>query len=273
MLRVSSKEVIARIAAAAGRGDAPHSNEQGVVAFDGDGTLWSGDIGDELFFALLAHADIRAPAKTRLIDEARSHNLDTTGDGVAIAKRIYEQYTLGRYPERKICEMMGWLCAGWSRAEVDQFAERLLPAGVLEARLHPEVIEIALAARELGLRTVIVSASPRSIVEAAARRVGFADVVATTSFYDEKPPLQTMLARVQEPIPYDDGKVINLRALIGADLLVAAFGDNTFDVPMLQAARVAVAVRPKARLLAREAEVSALLTIDAESATALEPRG
>jgi phosphatidylglycerophosphatase C len=245
-----------------------HAVREGVVAFDGDGTLWDGDVGDEFFFALMKHGDVRAPATHRLVEEAREHALDTTGTGVELAKRIFAAYQAGQFPERRVCEMIGWLCAGWSRTEVDRFAESTLEANFGE-RLHPEVIELGLAARKLGLQTVIVSASPLPIVQAAARRVGFdAKVIATTPKYEG----DAMVASVEVPIPYDEGKVTGLRALIGDMSIIAAFGDNAFDVPMLQCARVAVAVRPKARLVAREAEVPGLLTVDRTSASALEPR-
>ncbi len=256
MLKVSSKDVIARIRTELRVGD--------VVAFDGDGTLWDGDVGDEFFFALLAHNDVREPAKTRLVDEARVACMDTEGTPVEIAKRIFAAYTAGQYSERKVCEMIGWLCAGWSLAEVTGFADKMIPSGALEARLHAEAIEVGVAVKALGGRVVIVSASPRHIVEAAARRVGFtADVIATTPRYTN----DTMLPSVDEPIPYDEGKVTNLRAYLGEGALVAAFGDNAFDVPMLRAAKVAVAVRPKERLLARTADVPGLLTIDRSSAS------
>ena len=256
MQKISSKDVIARLASGLGAGD--------VVAFDGDGTLWSGDVGDELFFALLAHGDVREPAKNRLIDEARAADMSTAGTAVEIAKRIFDAYTAGHYSERKVCEMIGWLCAGWAREEVTRFAEAMIPSGALESRLHEEAVEIGKAAGRLGARVVIVSASPRPIVEAAARRVGFeADVLATTPRYEG----ETMVPAVYEPIPYDEGKVTNLREYLRGGTLAAAFGDNAFDVPMLRAARVAVAVRPKQRLIARAEEVPGLFSIDSSSAS------
>jgi phosphoserine phosphatase len=64
-----------------------------------------------------------------------------------------------------------------------------------------------------------------------------------------------MQADVVRPIPYGPGKIHQLEARIGKRPLLAAFGDNVFDVPMLEAARVAVAVDPKPRLLARLKEM------------------
>lgn len=42
----------------------------GLVAFDGDGTLWSGDVGDDFFHAMVELGDIRDAAKGSLVEEA-----------------------------------------------------------------------------------------------------------------------------------------------------------------------------------------------------------
>jgi phosphatidylglycerophosphatase C len=64
------------------------------------------------------------------------------------------------------------------------------------------------------------------------------------------------------PIPYGAGKVMHLRAKLGARPLYAAFGDNAFDVAMLREARVPVAIRPKPRLVERAGEVPALVVLE-----------
>src|SRR5439155_1761579 len=107
-----------------------------------------------------------------------------------------------------------------------------------------------------------VSASPRPIVEQAARALGIdaSHVVAATPMYEG----ETMRAAAVRPIPYAAGKVACLRARIADRPLYAAFGDNAFDVAMLREARVAVAVRPKPRLRDRAHEVPGMVEIAAE---------
>ena len=56
-------------------------------------------------------------------------------------------------------------------------------------------------------------------------------------------------------MPYAEAKVGAGRALFGDSLWLASFGDNVFDVEMLQAARMGVAVRPKLSLRSRLAEL------------------
>ena len=50
------------------------------------------------------------------------------------------------------------------------------------------------------------------------------------------------------PLPYLEHKVHALTKVAPGRALLAAFGDNGFDLPLLTAARVAVAVRPKPAL-------------------------
>ena len=73
-------------------------------------------------------------------------------------------------------------------------------------------------------------------------------------------------AAVEAPIPYGPGKVHALRERIGASRpLYAAFGDNAFDVALLNEAFIPVAVRPKPRLRERAAEVQNLVETARES--------
>jgi phosphoserine phosphatase len=107
----------------------------------------------------------------------------------------------------------------------------------------------------------IVSASPRAVVEQAARLVGIAPemTVAVRETCDER---GLVTCGVERPIPYGAGKVTGLRRKLGERALYAAFGDNAFDVPLLLSAGIPVAVRPKARLVERAAEVPALVVLE-----------
>lgn len=245
----SAEDVWARIAAQAAR-----DGGAGVVATDGDGTLWSGDVGEDLFFAFVDHGRIEQPALETIRREALAHALSDAGTGREVARRIYDAYVEGNFPEERVCELMAWCFAGWTREEVAAFARRVVDEAGLEGRLHREVLSVLDRARAAGIETVLVSASPVAVVEAAGARVGFtpgAIVAARPRFEGD-----VLLADVHRPIPYGPGKVSRLREHIGATrTLYAAFGDNAFDVPLLASARVGVAVRPKPRLRERAHEV------------------
>jgi phosphoserine phosphatase len=264
----------------------------GVIATDGDGTLWGGDVGEDMFHAFLDQGRVEAPALDALRRTARDHDLSDAGTGPEIARRIYAAHAAGAYPEERLCELMTWCFAGWTRSEVAAFARAVVDRGNLESRLHGEVHAVLARARAAGVETFLVSASPFAVVVEAGRRVGFseAQIVAALPAYEGQGHGQRqrqgedegegdgegdddgdsgrageadrMLADVERPIPYGPGKVSRLRERIGEGrLLYASFGDNAFDVDLLRASRLPAAVRPKPRLRARAAEVAGLVEL------------
>ncbi len=254
VLQETADDVWARIEALA------REQPGGVIATDGDGTLWSGDVGDDLFHAFLNHGRVEPPATEALRRTARDHALSDAGQGAEIARRIYAAYLDGAYPEERMCELMTWCFAGWTREEVRAFSSDVIERGGLLTRLHREVHVVIERARAAGIATILVSASPIAVVHQAGLRIGFdeAHLVAARPRYDG----ERMVADVEAPIPYGPGKVTRLRELVGRDRqLYAAFGDNAFDVALLAGAQVPVAVRPKPRLRARAGEVRGLVEL------------
>jgi phosphatidylglycerophosphatase C len=237
------------------------ANPNGAIAFDGDGTLWSGDIGEDFFDAFVATGRIEEVARRALAVEAETERLDARGTGAEIAHRIHAAYLAGTFPEERVCEIMTWACAGWTRKDVDAFAVRVIEEIRLADRLHREAIEVVRHARSVGIDVYLVSASPRTIVDAAAHVVGIdpSFTIAATEACDAGGLVKPEVLR---PIPYDKGKVTRLRERLGARTLLAAFGDNAFDVPMLREARHAFAIRPKQRLVDRFAEVPGITTLE-----------
>jgi len=236
------------------------SGNAGVVATDGDGTLWSGDVGDDLFRAFVEHGDVAEPALEAMRREAREHALSDAGAGGDVARRIHAAYVEGHFPEERVCELMTWCFAGWTRARVAAFARDVVARCGLEARLHAEVAQVLERARAKGIETVLVSASPFAVVAEAGARVGFTSdrVVAARPRYEN----DVMLPAVEPPIPYGPGKVSRLFEAVGPErMLYAAFGDNVFDVALLARARIGVAVRPKPRLRACASEVPGLVEL------------
>jgi phosphoserine phosphatase len=156
-------------------------------------------------------------------------------------------------------EATAWLCAGWSTDRADAFARRSLVAHGIAQRAHPEVMAVVEWARSRHLPLYLVSASPGFVVRAAARLLGIGDF---TILAMDPPVVGGHIGvGVVPPVTYGDGKVDALRGSVGAGVILAALGDNGFDVPMLQAARVGVAVRPKERLRSRAAEVPGLVVL------------
>jgi phosphoserine phosphatase len=226
-----------------------------VLAFDGDGTLWAGDVGEDLFHAALRASFLREEAEPALVAEAARYDVPLGGarGANAVASVLFDAYGAGRYPERETCAMMTWCYAGHERAAVESFARQVVEAAGLASRLHPELEPILDFCDRAGLRRVLVSASPRMIVEPAGSLRGFApeNIAAATPADADGRVLPSLAA----PVPYAEDKLSAGRALFGDARWLAAFGDNVFDIEMLTTAELGIAVRPKPRL---EAELPAL---------------
>ena len=180
-----------------------------------------------------------------------------------VAKRIHEAYLAGRFPEERTCEIMTWAGAGRSVKEIDAFAADLIGKLDLKTRFHAEVHRVLDWAKGQGIPTYLVSASPRAIVEAAARLVGIP--ISHVASATELVSVDGVIApEVLRPIPYGPGKVVRLREKLQIKTLYAAFGDNAFDIALLLESRVPVAIRPKPRLVERAGEVPGLVTLERE---------
>lgn len=238
---------------------------QPVLAFDGDGTLWSGDVGEDVFHTAVGDRLLREAALPALRREAERWGIGADGDANDIAERLFAAYLEQRYPERDACAMMTWCYAGMTRAELVEIAAHALQARGLAERLHRELAPIFEFARSRAIRTVVVSASPQPIVETAAARwhIAQSDIAASRAREDAG----LIAPELAGEVPYADGKPIALQRLLPDADLLAAFGDNAFDVELFLAARVAVAVRPKPALRRRFAEVASLCVLSESLAT------
>jgi len=227
-----------------------------VAAFDGDGTLWSGDVGED-FLHFLLEENAFTPAAARLFQEdAARHGVRARPTPRDTLSALFEAYTEGAFPEDRICGLIALAVAGRPTADVAAACEALVVARGVAGRLHAECVGILEECRALGVETVVVSASPRPVVVAAARLVGLGphEVIAVTPHEAEGRVAPTL----DEPIPYGEGKATRLRErLAGRDLVLAA-GDNAFDMAMLSLAAIPLAIRPKARLRAIAGELPSL---------------
>ena len=230
-----------------------------ALAFDADGTLWSGDVGDDVFRFAVSHDRLREDARAEVERQAVTRGFPVFANVNRTAEHLFDMYVAGRYPERDICELMTWCYAGHSLAEMRELALEALEAAKHAQRLHEELRPVLEFARSRGARTVVISASPRATVEQAARSWGFAaaDIAASTPHVVGG----VIHSAMAGAIPYAAGKVAAGRALLGAARWVASFGDNVFDVEMMQEAEMAIAVRPKPALEARLADIAGVLRL------------
>jgi phosphatidylglycerophosphatase C len=62
--------------------------EGALLASDADGTIWDGDVGIDLFEALLAARGVREAAREALAEEARDIGVAAEGDATAITAAL-----------------------------------------------------------------------------------------------------------------------------------------------------------------------------------------
>ncbi|MEW6430685.1 MAG: HAD family hydrolase [Myxococcota bacterium] len=209
MLPAPVQQAIDALVAEGGRGR--------PVVFDADGTLWRGDVGEDLL---------------RLLGQRRL--LGAASDGVFAR---YEQL-LKRDPSAAYAFAVEVL-AGFAEAELqrvcdDFFAERY--AGRVFRFVRPLLARLTHA----GLTPWICSASPRWAVLPGARALGIepAHVIGVTCAVEDG----VLTGRVDQPVTCGPGKVTWLERHGVQPVL--AFGNGDLDVDMLAAAARAVVVAP-----------------------------
>jgi phosphoserine phosphatase len=131
----------------------------------------------------------------------------------------------------------------------------------LRDRLHGEMRPILDWAREQSVHLRVVSASPLPVVQAGVELWGIeANKVIAASASLREAQISVGMASL---IPYGPGKVQALKRSMPDMHLIGAFGDNVFDIEMLQLSEVPVAVRPKKRLMDRRIDVPTLIELEA----------
>ncbi len=218
-----------------------------AVAFDADGTLWSGDVGEDFFLFCVRERLLKAEASEALHSLARRFKLRELSDPNRQALALYEAYLAEELPEREVCEMMAWVMAGHNQESLDELTRHALAEAALEQRRYRPIEQVIRWARDRDLLTLVISASPSFVVATATERLGFTR--SQIAACEPESASGIVLPRLAPPLPYAEHKVAAAARLAPGVPLLAAFGDNSFDLAMLEAARVRVAVNPKPALL------------------------
>jgi phosphoserine phosphatase len=188
----------------------------GVAAFDADGTLWEGDIGEEVLRELIARRHLVEPP------------VDPWGEYEALVKRD---------PAAGFA-FSGRVMHGLSEALLRELSAEIF-ARTVAAQVFPGMRWLLGELRRLGWEIYVVSASNRWSIEVAVATLG---VPATrVRALDVEVVDGKLTERVYEPIPTLGGKATLLLAAAGRapDL---AFGNSVLDVPLLLSAGIPVAV-------------------------------
>lgn len=162
----------------------------------------------------------------------------------------YAEYLAGGVSEEEICGEMVTIHEGLAEAEIDRAARQFF-AEQVEARLFPEMRELARRLEESGCELWLVSSTNEWVVRAAARHFGIPDDHVLAACVEIENGFATgRLIRV----PTGAEKMSAIREAIDRRV-DAAFGNSIHDAAILSHARHAFAVNPSLELkgLARKA--------------------
>ena len=190
------------------------------AALDCDGTLWSGDAGQDFFYWSI---------ERRLVPD----------EVAAWALPRYADYKAGKVGEEEMCGEMVTLYQGLSDAGLRQAAESFFREQV-EARIFPEMRELAQRLAQAGCELWAVSSTNQWVIEAGAGRFGIAPArVLAAAAIIENGQVTGRLLRV----PTGEGKARVIREQIRGQV-DASFGNSIHDAAMLSLAGHAFAVNP-----------------------------
>jgi phosphoserine phosphatase len=220
-----------------------------LLAFDGDGTLWTGDVSDDVFFKACHEGWLLDDARPALMRVAASHGIDSSGTSAEIALRLFEAVPRKQLDECTLFASMAWCYAGRSAEELTDYAANVLGRTSFAARLRPELSPLLTWARAHGVLCVLVSASPAPIVTWAGSHRGFAPEHVIGTMPETRGGI--IADQLLDQVPFGANKCTLLKRQFPHHRILGCFGDSDFDFEMLQCAEMAVAVSPKPLLQQR----------------------
>ncbi|HEX6822694.1 MAG TPA: HAD-IB family phosphatase [Candidatus Sulfotelmatobacter sp.] len=202
----------------------------GVAAFDCDGTLWSGDAGEN-FFAWELQKGLVSPEVARAMRDR------------------YAQYKAGKVTEEDMCGEMVCMHKGLTEAAM-MTAAREFMSSAFPGRIFPEMMDLVRRLQKQGCEIWAVSSSNEWIIRAGLEQFGIdADRILAAKAQMNGELVGESLVRV----PSGPGKPKALREVVNKEI-DAAFGNSRWDTEMLMMAKHAFAVNPNPDLeaIARE---------------------
>lgn len=215
------------------RGQRLRPDQQPLVAFDADGTLWGPDVAELLWDRLIAERALAPLAQAPLAAALRGLGVEPQRDPYADFTRLLELFRGGRCPEETMVQVMLQGLAGMREEDVYMHSARVVAAaGDLAPTQQAEPRRMLEELRSLGFRTLVVSGSPRWTVEVAVRPLGIGppDIIA-----GEVAVVNGVLTDgILEPLPWGRGKIQAILRRCGAVPCVC-LGNSLGDLAMLRA--------------------------------------
>ncbi len=196
-----------------------------LAVFDCDGTLWSGDGGQDFLFW-----------------EARRGLISKQVADWVLPR--YVEYKQGKVDEETMCGEMVTLHAGLAVAEIEKAAELFFRTEI-EKRMFPEMQQLVYALADRGCEIWAVSSTNQWVIVAGARRFGIPGkrVIAASVVIDNGVATDRLIR-----VPTDEGKATAIREVIQR-VPDAVFGNSIHDAAMLELAKHPFAINPNPDLL------------------------
>jgi HAD superfamily phosphoserine phosphatase-like hydrolase len=206
-----------------------------VAAFDCDGTLWSGDIGERFFDWELRNGDI--------FPDNRRDSLDPS------MRDRYAAYKRGEVDETAMCGEMVTMHQGIAESIVLKAAGRFFDQFFV-IQIFPEMRELVRRLTDNGCEIWVVSSSNEWVIRAGMKHFGIPEnrILAAAVEIDQG-VISDRLLRV----PSGNGKPEALREVVKQEI-EATFGNSRWDAEMLAMAKHAFAVNPNPDLEATARE-------------------
>jgi phosphoserine phosphatase len=195
-----------------------------LVAFDCDGTLWSGDAGEGFFDWELDQGFLPA-------------------DIIRWARPRYRAYKEGKVSEEQMCGEMVTMHRGLTAAEVERKAVKYFRQHFL-GQIFPEMQLLVHLLQGAGCEVWAVSSSNDWLIKAAMKHFGIAEqrILATAARIVDGTITDRLLR-----VPSGEGKPKAIQEAIGR-VPDAAFGNSIWDAAMLGIARHAFVINPTPQL-------------------------
>jgi phosphoserine phosphatase len=195
-----------------------------LAVFDCDGTLWSGDAGEQFFYWEMERGLL-------------------PGEVARWARARYEEYRAGRVGEEQMCGEMVTIHAGLPSEMLERAAAEFF-ADHIASRIFPEMAELTRRLANTGCEGWAISSTNDWVIRAAAPRFGIpAERVIAACVANDTGRCTDRLIRV----PTDELKAAAIHELLPR-LPDAVFGNSIHDLAMMELARHAFAINPNADL-------------------------
>jgi phosphoserine phosphatase len=195
-----------------------------VAAFDCDGTLWSGDVGEGFFAWELNQKNVLHDALEPLERSLRAR---------------YADYRSGNVAEDQMCGEMVTMHKGIPESAIMQAATEYFDHA-FPGKIFPEMRELIRRLLDTGCEVWAVSSSNEWLIRAAMKHFGISENhILAAAVEIENGIITERLIRV----PSGPGKPKALREVVKKEI-DAAFGNARWDTEMLAMAKHAFAINP-----------------------------